>query len=70
MWIPGCVLSLSYIPSGINYEAWLAAIEALNIHVTFLSEAGLHQAYALSKQPTEKLAILYAALIKHADIAR
>lgn len=69
-WLPGSVFSLTYIPKSIDYKAWVSAIEVLGIHVTFLSEVGLHQAYALSKQPTEKLAILYAALVKHADIAR
>ena len=68
LWDLGSKVNIKYFPPTINYKSWLSSIET-SVHIDdILRPVGLFEDYQLAKEPLEKLAALYTALILHYDI--
>jgi hypothetical protein len=61
-WLPGSSIDINYVPTNVNYQAWVDYIETHTEHLAVLLASGLVDIYISSQSPSEKLALLILAL--------
>jgi hypothetical protein len=61
-WTDGSHIKINYIPKSIDFDQWLRYIEGKLIVERVLTPLGLYTVYQLSNAPTQKIALLIAAL--------